>query len=282
MSLQPVRRWPGPRLPTAWSALAVSVLAHGLAVLAIAGSPSCPPVLPRIVLTAALAPAGCGSGPAGPAAAAADPVPAPEVAHSPPEPDQPSQEVIAAKDVAPGAVVAPREKRVPVAEKRPRPVRHKPAVTAREPRPEPVPREVAAVSPRPSGTAGDPQAVGPGGGSGASSGPPSPSGGGAGAGSIGAPLSAGELDMQPSLVFAPKPEYPFQAKRRGLRGKLRVRLLVDTAGRVERVDILGGENVEEFAENVRTALVRWRFKPGTQKGTPVHWVAILPIAFEHE
>lgn len=100
--------------------------------------------------------------------------------------------------------------------------------------------------------------------------------------SLGAPLAASDPDSQPALVFAPKPGSPLRAKRQGLRGKLRVRLLVGTAGLVERVHIPGGENVEAFTESVRTPLGRWRFKPGTRPGTPVHWAAILPMAFEQQ
>lgn len=266
-------------MPRAWGALALSALVHGLAVVAMAGlcgPASCPPVMPRIVLTAALAPAGSGSGPAGPAPAAVEPASEPKPAQTPSEPEQPRLETLEAATPVPAPVVAPRQE----------PVTPKPAVKSKPvlPRPrskaEPTPREVAAAAPASAPV--DPDQTGAGGGSGSSSGPPLPSGGGVGPGSVGSPLSAGELDNQPAPVFSPKPEYPAQAKRRGLKGRLRVRLLVDRVGKVERVDILGGENVESFAESVRSTLSRWRFKPGTQKGTPVHWVAILPIAFEQE
>ncbi|WP_029459356.1 energy transducer TonB [Solidesulfovibrio alcoholivorans] len=268
--------------PRAWGALAVSALAHGLAVVAMAamcGPASCPPVMPRIVLTAALAPAGYGSGPAGPASAAAEPAAAPEPVPAPPEPEESAVETIAAATQAPAPVVASEEPVPPKPVVKPKPVaRPRPVVKRQKPAPEPAPRETAAAA----AALADPGQTGAGGGSGAASGPPLPSGGGAGPGSIGSPLSAGDLDNQPALVFSPKPEYPMQAKRRGLKGRLRVRLLVDRVGKVERVDILGGENVDSFAESVRATLSRWRFKPGTQKGTPVHWVAILPIAFEQE
>ncbi len=278
MSPWPGRRQPGRHLSPAWGALAVSVLAHGLAVAgmaAMAGPPSCPPLLPRIVLTAALAPAGCGSGPAGPAAAPAAPA-APE----PEEAPRPPVEPVAANAIAPtpDPVVPSKKEPKPVTPKRP----VTPVAKVKKPRTEPEAEPVAAAATPPAAGPTEATAAQPGGGSGASSGPPLVSGGGAGPGSIGSPLGASELDNQPALVFAPKPEYPFQAKRRGLRALLRVRLLVDTVGRVERVDILSGEHAEAFAETVRTTLAHWRFKPGTRKGAPVHWVAILPIAFELE
>jgi protein TonB len=238
---------------------------------------ACPPVLPRVILTASLGPAGCGSGQAGPAPAA--PSANAEATPEPPAVDEqqrPYEEALAAPEHAPAPLHVPAEKPVSTKPKRrvsPKsPEKTKPQQAAQEP------RQAAAPAPEQTGAASAPQ----GGGSGASAGPPLPSGGAPGQGTLGAPLAASDLDSQPALLFAPKPDYPFQAKRQGLRGKLRVRLLVGMAGHVERVDILGGENVEAFAESVRTTLGRWRFKPGTKQGTPVHWVAILPIAFEQE
>jgi protein TonB len=274
--------------PGAFGALLISLLAHGLAVAgmaSLAGPAACPAVMPRIVLTASLAPPGCGSGAAGPAPAAAEAVaeaaPAPDLPQPPPEPPATPLETVTARADVPAAVLVPKKEPVAVKPKQPPPpvVKAKPAVKPQPPKADSEPREVAAAA---AAAPAEAARTGPGGGSGASSGPPLPAGGGAGPGSLGSPLAAGELDNQPALVFSPKPEYPFQAKRRGLRGRLRVRLLVDKVGRVERVEILGGENVEDFAESVRTTLARWRFKPGTQKGTPVHWVAVLPIAFEQE
>jgi protein TonB len=187
---------------------------------------------------------------------------------------------LVAEEVAPtpDPVVPPKKEPKPVKPKRP----VKPVAKVKKPTVRPEPKPVAPAASQPATGPTEATASQAGGGSGASSGPPLPSGGGAGPGSFGSPLRAGELDNQPALVFAPKPEYPFQAKRRGLRALLRVRLLVDTVGRVERVDIVGGEHVDAFAETVRSTLSRWRFKPGTRKGTPVHWVAILPVSFELE
>lgn len=262
----------GWRLPAAWAALSASILAHGLAVAGMAlfaGASAAPPAAPPIILTASLAPPGCGSGPAGPV-----PVPAEAPFEPQPPQEEPPVEAITARDPlpAPDSVVVPPKKSAPVKPKH----KKKDVVKAEKPMPAPEPRAMAEASP----ALTDQRSAAPGGGSGASPGPALPSGGGAGPGSIGSPLHAGDLDNQPALVSAPKPEYPYRAKRLGLRAMLRVRLLVDTTGHVERVDILGGDHADQFAESVRSTLVRWRFKPGTRKGAPVYWVAILPISFE--
>lgn len=98
----------------------------------------------------------------------------------------------------------------------------------------------------------------------------------------GGALAIGELDERPALLFAPEPPYPMQAKRRGLAGCVRARLLVDERGNVARVEIVDGENSDVFAQSVRITLERWRFRPGSKDGRPVCWTAIVPVTFDRE
>ena len=83
------------------------------------------------------------------------------------------------------------------------------------------------------------------------------------------------------LVHIP-PIYPFQAKRRGIEGWVRVRFLVNTQGEVEDVSILESSPREVFDQSVLNALPRWKFSPGTIQGVAVKTRVETTIRFELE
>ncbi|WP_027183242.1 energy transducer TonB [Desulfovibrio inopinatus] len=312
------RRGAGLSSLATWSVWTVSILAHALAIIsmaALAGPKPLPPVLPRIVLTASLGMPGYGSGAASPDIAVGPPdVPqksnepepplekemaqAPEPTPMPPpeellqeqpaEPQQKPLETLDAQEIEPTPVPPPLKEKAAVKPKpKPKKIKHTPPVkeTSHKKKKANTVKKHKAKS-QTTKTASQTAPVKSNATSSTSGGSKTPSGGrgtpggGGNLGSTGSPLQASQLDRQPALVFAPQPEYPLKAKRRGLRTKLRVRLLVDKGGHVKRVDILGGEYADIFSTNVRRALARWRFKPGTLKGKPVNWVAVLPVAFE--
>lgn len=97
--------------------------------------------------------------------------------------------------------------------------------------------------------------------------------------SAGGALTIGELDDTPRVLFKVQPPYPFQAERRGVTGHVLAKMFVDEKGHVTKVKILGGKNVEVFAETVRKTLLRWRFKPGTKNGRPVRWHVNQKLTF---
>ena len=92
-------------------------------------------------------------------------------------------------------------------------------------------------------------------------------------------FSAGELDMQPHLVFSPLPNYPAQARRMRQEGTVRVRLVLDTEGRVLRSRVLPGKDAELFTQATLDAVRKWRFKPGERGGRPVLCEVEVPVVF---
>jgi protein TonB len=92
----------------------------------------------------------------------------------------------------------------------------------------------------------------------------------------------GEVDQLPMTVFRMKPLYPFRAKRLGIEGNVRVKFLVDAAGRVSHVNILESNPPGVFDESVLKALPSWRFTPGELGGKAVNtWMSTV-IQFELE
>lgn len=91
-------------------------------------------------------------------------------------------------------------------------------------------------------------------------------------------------DIDNSLV--PKvhmpPVYPFQAKRRGIEGWVRVSFLVNAKGDVEDISIIESSPEEIFDQSVLNALPRWKFTPGTIQGVPVKTRVETTIRFELE
>lgn len=89
-----------------------------------------------------------------------------------------------------------------------------------------------------------------------------------------------EVDSHPRLVRKVNPTYPFQAKRRGVEGKVIVRFLVDNQGRVSEFSVVQAEPEGVFEESALRAVRKWRFEPGEKDGKPVDTWVQVPIRFE--
>ena len=85
------------------------------------------------------------------------------------------------------------------------------------------------------------------------------------------------VDVTPPAPKAdnPPPEYPEDARRDGIQGRVVASVLVDEYGYVIRVRILSSKPLGVFDAAVQTALRSWKFSPATLRGTPVdQWVQI--------
>lgn len=108
--------------------------------------------------------------------------------------------------------------------------------------------------------------------------PFAPSGGGAG--DLRGVYAAAQVERAASVLVAPRPAYPEMLRAAGIEGRVVVRFVVDSAGRVEPQSI---EVVEAshalFERAVREALPRFRFAPAEVGGRRVRQLVELPIAF---
>lgn len=87
------------------------------------------------------------------------------------------------------------------------------------------------------------------------------------------------VEIKPKVVQKVEPKYPDIARKAGIEGRVFVKVLVDTLGNVERVQILKVSN-PIFEQPAIEAAKRWKFKPGYQRDRPVKvWVAI-PFIFK--
>jgi TonB family protein len=83
---------------------------------------------------------------------------------------------------------------------------------------------------------------------------------------------------RPRLIYGPDPEYSEQARKAGVEGAIQLQVTVDANGDVADVKVvkgLGSGLDEKAIEAVRT----WKFKPGTEDGTPVRSEIAVEVSF---
>ena len=85
---------------------------------------------------------------------------------------------------------------------------------------------------------------------------------------------------QAVLISQPEPRYPPIAEKIGLEGRVLIRFVIDTTGRVDKASIEVLETTEEqFTPPARDAVARARFRPALLSGTPVPQLAEESIRF---
>ncbi|MFH1059165.1 MAG: energy transducer TonB [Pseudomonadota bacterium] len=66
-----------------------------------------------------------------------------------------------------------------------------------------------------------------------------------------------------------RPVYPPAARRLGVEGKVKVRILVNTDGKVSACEIVAADPSGSFEDAVTTAVRAWRFQPAKIGGQAV-------------
>lgn len=96
-------------------------------------------------------------------------------------------------------------------------------------------------------------------------------------------MSGGTTDHGPIAIYQPALTCPIEAAGTGLRPLVRVKLAVDAAGRVARVEVTGVEPSSALDEVFRTAardgLTSWRFAPAEQGGAAIDSEVALAVQF---
>jgi protein TonB len=92
-----------------------------------------------------------------------------------------------------------------------------------------------------------------------------------------------QVDKAPRAIRKINPVYPFSAKRRGIRAKVKIRCLVDKSGMPQRVVAATcdpPDALDIFGPPAVAAVKRWRFSPGEIGGDPVPTRVAFNIIFE--
>ena len=89
-----------------------------------------------------------------------------------------------------------------------------------------------------------------------------------------------EVDQPPTPVSNPAPPYPRRLLRRGKQGEVTVRMLVDAAGKVKKLEIVSVKGSPAFRGAVEKTVKSWRFRPGKHRGRKVSVWARKTIHFK--
>jgi protein TonB len=104
------------------------------------------------------------------------------------------------------------------------------------------------------------------------------------------PVAAPQLAVAPIVPPRPpayaagnrKPDYPAEARRRGLQGTVLLRVTVSPAGTPLAVEVATSSGYAVLDKAAAAAVTTWRFEPGTQAAVPVAAVAEVPVRFRTE
>ncbi len=92
------------------------------------------------------------------------------------------------------------------------------------------------------------------------------------------PINAAMLDKSPRTRVQIAPDYPPSARRESREGEVTVEFVVDETGRVRDPHVAFSSD-SMFDDSAVKAVARWRFEPGTVRGTVVRFKMAVPILF---
>ncbi len=87
-----------------------------------------------------------------------------------------------------------------------------------------------------------------------------------------------DLDRLPEVIFQARPYYPFEEKREGIEGWVKLIIVIDDKGSVIDARVVESSN-PNFEKPSRDALRKWIFDPGIKKGKRVAVRALQKIEF---
>lgn len=83
----------------------------------------------------------------------------------------------------------------------------------------------------------------------------------------------------PEAITKVDPAYPQDLMHDRIEGVVVLRAIIRSDGSVDDVRILEGFD-QRLNENARTALQKWRFRPGTKDGVPIDVEAVVRVPFK--
>ena len=92
-------------------------------------------------------------------------------------------------------------------------------------------------------------------------------------------FTLGQLDTPPAVIRQVRPEYPPEAQRHGIEGRVTVRLIVDTDGNPAQCAVQGAQPAGVFEKSALKAAGAMRFTPGRSKGRAVRTLVLLPFDY---
>jgi protein TonB len=94
--------------------------------------------------------------------------------------------------------------------------------------------------------------------------------------------SARDLDIQPRALRKIEPDYPEEADREQLSGKVVLQLKLEADGRVSDVDVVSAAPPGSFEDSAVKAFREARFAPAQKNGRPVRALVLIEVVYDWE
>lgn len=94
--------------------------------------------------------------------------------------------------------------------------------------------------------------------------------------------NARDLDVQPRALREIVPDYPADADRRRLSGKVRLQLELQADGRISGLDVVSGTPPGVFEASAIRAFREARFVPAQKNGRPVRARVVIEVLYDWE
>lgn len=94
--------------------------------------------------------------------------------------------------------------------------------------------------------------------------------------------SARDLDVQPRALREIVPDYPADADREHLSGKVRLQLTLEADGRLGDIEVVSATPPDVFDESAIKALREARFAPAHKNGRPVRARVLIDLVYDWE
>jgi protein TonB len=89
-----------------------------------------------------------------------------------------------------------------------------------------------------------------------------------------------EVDEPPKPIKTMLPKYPFEAKQKGISGKVTLRFVVDSNGVPREPQVVSADPPGVFEEAALEVVVKYKFRPAKKAGKAVDCIVKLPISFD--
>jgi len=90
----------------------------------------------------------------------------------------------------------------------------------------------------------------------------------------------GQAVTLPYITYSTVPPYPSEARKNGIQGTVRVKVLIDTNGRVANASISSGSGSSLLDQAALQTVYKWRFSPAKDaKGKKVRCYVTIPVVY---
>jgi len=85
--------------------------------------------------------------------------------------------------------------------------------------------------------------------------------------------------IPPIVISSPLPEYPENLRKRGIEGKVQLKVLISREGKVIEVEVYTSSGYQNFDQSAKQSIYQWQFKPAQSGDSKRDSWVLIPIVF---